>query len=297
MEEEIGLPVAFVTGVCLHQGRWPRHEMVMKVFLTLFILGVSQLQAGVIRLQGSDTMGAKLVPQLSEHYRAHDRDVTFEIGAEGTSSGLPGLLAGTTDILMASRELKAKEMMPFKNAGIGLKRADAAADVYVIVVNAENPVRDLTLAQVEGLFAGDHVNWKAVGGRDAPVAIYTRNTASGTYKDFQLMAMNGRAYAKAAIKLGGGDPPFMTVPKDPNGIGYVGLAYAKAKGLAVVKIDGVDPLGKEVARYPLLRHCYYYHREDARAEVVEFVRWASSSAEAKETAVKLGFLVLGEEKR
>ena len=162
----------------------------------------------------------------------------------------------------------------------------------MIAVNAQNPVRDLTLAQLEGLFTGKRVNWKEVGGGDAPVSIYTRNTASGTYKNFQLVAMSGRAYAEGAKRLGGGDPPSMAVAKDANGIGYVGLAYARAAGMAVVKIDGVDPLGKDVARYPLLRHYYYYHRSDARAEVVEFVRWASSSAEAREAVKRIGFLIL-----
>ena len=267
----------------------------MKVFLALVVWGVSQLEAGVIRLQGSDTVGAKLVPQLCEFYRTQHRDVTFEIAAEGTFGALPDFLAGKTDILMANRLLKPEEMERFTKAGIVLKRADAVADVLVIAVNAENPVRDLTLAQVEGLFTGDHANWKAVGGRDAAVSVYIRNTASGTYKDFRQMAMSGRDYAEGAKKLGGGDPPSMTVPKDVNGIGYVGLAYAGAKGLGVVRIDGVDPLGKEVARYPFLRRCYYYYREDARAEVVEFVKWASASEEAKKMAVKLGFLVWEEE--
>jgi phosphate transport system substrate-binding protein len=268
------------------------HATRVKIFLALVMLGLSQLQGGVIRLKGSDTLGAKLVPQLCETYRAQHKEATFEVASEGTTSGIPGLLDGSNDILMASRVLKPKELAPFKNAGIFLQRADAVADVFVIVVNAENPVRDLSLAQLAGIFTGDHANWKGVGGRDAPVSIYTRNSASGSYKDFQLLAMNGRAYAKAANKLSGGDPPAMTVAKDPNGIGYVGLAYARAKGLAVVKIDGIDPLGKDIARYPLLRHCYYYYLEDARAEVLEFVKWSSSSPEARKIAVKLGFLVL-----
>lgn len=264
----------------------------VKILLALVVLGVSQLQAGSIRLGGSDALGAKLVPQLGETYKAQHPAVTFEIAAEGTVGALPDFLAGKTDILMAGRVLKPEEMAPFEKAGIVLKRVDAATDVFVIAVNAENPVRDLSLAQLEGLFAGDHANWKAVGGPDAPVSIYTRNTASGSYKDFQQVAMNGRPYAKGANKLQGGDLPGMGMVKDPNGIGYVGLAYARAKGLGVVRIDGIDPLGKDVARYPLLRHYYYYHRENARAEVVEFVRWASSSPEAKKIAVKLGFLVL-----
>jgi phosphate transport system substrate-binding protein len=226
---------------------------------------------------------------LCEEYKRRHPEVSFEISAEGTASSLPDFIAGKADILMAARALRMDEMEKFKKAGIVLKRVDAATDAFVIAVNMENPVRELSLAQLEGLFAGDFVNWKSVGGRDAPVSLHIRNTASGSYKDFQQAAMKGRPYAKGAIKLSGGEPPAMMVQKDANGITYLGPAYARAKGLAVVRIDGVDPIGEDALRYPLLRHYYYYHRSDARAEVVAFVRWASTSAEAQKIAKGIGW--------
>lgn len=272
-------------GLCFISGE-------VKIVLALILLGVSQLRADVIRLKGSDTLGAKLVPMLCEAYKQQHPEMKFEIAAEGTAVSLLDFLAGKTDILMASRALMAEEMKPFEKAGIALKRVDAARDAFVIAVNAENPVRELSSAQLEGLFAGDLVNWKEVGGRDAPVSLHVRNTASGVYKEFQRAAMKGRPYGKGAVKLPGGESPARMVHKDANGITYLGPVFAGAKGLAVVKVDGVDPLGKEAWRYPLLRRYYYYHRSDARAEVVELVRWMSASPEARKIRVERGFLDL-----
>jgi phosphate transport system substrate-binding protein len=245
------------------------------------ILGVSQLRADAIRIKGFDTLGAKLVPMLCEEYKKQHPEVSFEIAAEGTASSLPDFFAGEADILMAARALRTEEMEAFEKAGIVLKHADAATDAFVIAVNAEKPVRELLLAQLEGLFAGDLAKWKAVGGHNAPVSLHIRNTASGSYKEFQQAAMKGRPYANGAIKLPGGESSAMVVQKERHGITFLGPAYARAKGLAVVSIDGVDPMGKDAGRYPWLRHYYYYHRSDARAKVVEFVRWASSSPEAR----------------
>ncbi|RYD55380.1 MAG: hypothetical protein EOP83_21665 [Verrucomicrobiaceae bacterium] len=266
----------------------------VKIVFALIVLGVSQLRADVVRMRGSDTLGAKLVPMLCEEYRKRQPDLNFEIAAEGIAISLPDFLAGKADVLMAVRALRAEEMERFEKAGIALKRVDAAMDAFVIAVNAENPVRELSRAQLEGLFAGDITNWKAVGGRDAPVSLHVRSTASGSYKDFKQAAMKGRPYGKGAIKLPGGESPGIMVRKDINGITYVGPPYARAKGVAVVRIDGVDPLGKDVGRYPLLRHYYYYYRSDARAEVVELVRWMSSSPEARKIVAGIGFLVPNE---
>ncbi|MCW1925788.1 substrate-binding domain-containing protein [Luteolibacter arcticus] len=262
----------------------------MTVLLALAILGVSQIRADNIRLGGSDLLGAKLVPMFCEEYVKQHPEMRFEIAAEGSFGALPDFLAGKTDILMASKALDGKRVEPFEKAGIVLKRVDAVTAVTVLVVNEENPVGDLSLAQLEGLFAGDHANWKAVGGLDAPVSLYARNTASSTYRDFQLAAMSGRPYAKGALKLPGGESPGMMVVKDPNGITYLSPLFARQNGLAVIKIDGVDPLGNEVRRYPLLRPAYYYHRKDARAEVLALVRWMSASPEAREIATRIGFL-------
>lgn len=262
-------------------------------FIAGFLLGCSGLlQAEVIRINGSDLLGAKVVPLLCDDYRRQHPAARFEIAAEGTYGPLPEFLAGKVDILMAHKELDPRQAAPFEDAGVRLKKVDAMTDFFAIAVHPSNPVESLTLAQVEALFTGDHVNWKAVGGNDAPVSVYTRNTASSAYKLFQVAAMNGRPYARTVVRLTGGDPASVSVAKDPRGITYLGNLYARGKDLKVVRIDGVDPLGNDVRRYPLLRPAFYYFRESSRQEVKDFVGWMSNSPAAAELIRKTGFLKL-----
>lgn len=264
----------------------------MRRVVALLICCSGLLQAEPIRINGSDLLGAKVVPVLCEEYSRQHPGVRFEIAAEGTFGPLPDFLAGRVDLLMAHKELGPREISPFEKAGVTLKKAYAMTDIFAIAVHPSNPVESLTLAQVEALFTGDEANWKAVGGNDAAVSVYTRNTASGAYRLFQVAAMKGRPYSSKRVRLAGGEIPSVSVAKDPQAITYLGNLHARAKDLKIVKIDGIDPLGKEVRRYTLLRPAFYYYRENAKSEVKDFVRWMSTSPEAAEIIRKTGFLKL-----
>ncbi|QUE52909.1 PstS family phosphate ABC transporter substrate-binding protein [Luteolibacter ambystomatis] len=243
----------------------------------------------MIRLKGSDTLGAKLIPQFAESYKADHPGVKFEIAAEGSTTAFTALLDGTADIGMSNRDIKPEEAKKLAEKGIEVESHIVAYDVLAIIVNSANPVTDLTRKQVEGLFAGDLANWKEAGGVDVAVRVFTRNTSSGTYKDFQVLAMNGRSYGSTAQRMAGSNPPQMEVMKEPGGIAYVGIAYSKASGVKVLRIEGKEPTAANLATYPYVRPCNLFIRKDAPAGVREFVQMAES-AKGKEIARRVGFL-------
>jgi phosphate transport system substrate-binding protein len=79
-----------------------------------------------------------------------------------------------------------------------MKPTIVAYDGIAVIVNANNPVKALTRAQVEQIFTGSVTDWSAVGGTGGKISIYTRNTSSGTYSDFKELAMKKRDYAGGA---------------------------------------------------------------------------------------------------
>ena len=105
------------------------------------------------------------------------------------------------------------------------------SDGMAVIVNANSPIANLTLRQVEQIFTGDVTDWSAVGGRPGKISVYTRNTSSGTYSDWKDLAMKKRDYAKSSQKMAGNEQIAAEVAKNPNGIGYVGLAYINAAGI------------------------------------------------------------------
>src|SRR5207244_5718605 len=131
----------------------------------------------------------------------------------------------------------------------------------------------LTKKQVEQIFTGDVTDWSAVGGSGGKISVYTRNTSSGTYSDFKELAMKKRDYAPGSQKMAGNEQIAAEVGKNPNGVGYVGLAYTKATGIKVVPIDGALPSKESVLgkSYPYARPTFYYTNGDPSGLAKDFV--------------------------
>src|SRR6202165_5549568 len=219
-----------------------------KLLLTLVAISatVSFAQADTLVIKGSDTLGAKLVPQLAEEFKAQHPGTTFNIAAEGSTTGIAAIIDGTAQIGMSSRPAKPEEVAAAKAKGVNFKETIVTYDGIAVIVNAANPAKGLTKKQVEQIFTGDVTDWSAVGGSGGKISAYTRNTSSGTYSEFKELAMKKRDYAPSSQKMAGNEQIASEVGKNPNGAGYVGLAYTKAGGIKVMPIDGATPSKESV---------------------------------------------------
>src|SRR5215470_12297172 len=241
--------------------------------LGLLVTGIASAHADRLVIKGSDTLGAKLVPQLAEHFKAQHPGTTFDIAAEGSTTGIAAIIDGTAEIGMASRRAKSSEVGAATAKGRNMKPTIVAYDGIAVIVNSANPVKSLTKKQVEQVFTGDVADWSAVGGSGGKISIYTRNTSSGTYSEFKELAMKKRDYAGGSQKMAGNEQIAAEVGKNKNGVGYVGLAYTKAGGVKVVAIDGAVPSvqGVQSHSYPYWRPTFYYTNGDPSGVAKEFV--------------------------
>jgi phosphate transport system substrate-binding protein len=261
-------------------------------FLALTLVMASSLAAQAqttLRIRGSDTLGAKLLPQLAEAFKKQVGKVSFDIAAEGSSTAFTSLLTGTAEIGMSSRKVKPDESADFRSKGRDLREFEIAWDVIVIIVNKNNPVSDLKKKQVMQIFTGDIRDWSEVGGNPGQISIYTRNTSSGTYKDFMGLAMNSREYGSNSQKMAGNEQIAAEVGANPNGIGYLGLAYAHAKGTKIVTIDGAIPSTAEVKKYPYARPTFLYTNGEPAGTTKQFLDFCYSPV-GEAIVTKVGFV-------
>jgi len=261
------------------------------IFALVALSAVSVASAQKLVIKGSDTLGAKLVPMLAEDYKAHNSGVTFEIAAEGSTTGIAAIVDGTAQIGMSSRRAKATEMSAGTAKGVSLKPTIVAFDGIGVIINAGNPLSTLTKRQVEQIFAGDITDWSQVGGTAGPISIYTRNTSSGTYADFKELAMKKRDYASSSQKMAGNEAIAAEVAKNANGIGYVGLAYLSDPGIKTVSIEGSLPSEESVIAksYPYARPTFYYTNGEATGEAAKFLAFTLSD-EGQKIVRKVGFV-------
>jgi phosphate transport system substrate-binding protein len=266
----------------------------MKKLLATVLVTISAMTIGradTIVIKGSDTLGAKLVPQLAEQFKAQHPGTAFDIAAEGSATGFAALIDKTAAIGMASRPAKPEEIANGKAKGVDLKETIVAYDGIAVIVNTANSIKGLTKKQVEQIFTGEITDWSAIGGSGGKISVYTRNTSSGTDAEFKELAMKKRDYAPDSQKLAGNEQIAQEVGKNPNGVGYVGLAYTKATGVKVVPIDGASPSKESVLgkSYPYARPTFFYTNGEPSGVVKEFIDFIVG-ADGQKIVEQVGFV-------
>ncbi|MGB0333892.1 MAG: phosphate ABC transporter substrate-binding protein [Opitutales bacterium] len=266
-----------------------RHTIVTFLSST-FLAGA--VCAGTVIIKGSDTLGAKLIPQLVETYRATLDDggenLAFEIAAEGSTTGVAAILEGSADIGMLSRGLDAKEYRRAEIRGLELEILKVARDGLAVIVNENNPLTELSSQEVEAIFTGDIQNWAALSLFAGDISIYTRSTASGSFGAFQSLALNNRDYSLNSQKMTGNEQIASEVASNPYGIGYVGLAYTRTPGVKALPIDGLMP---DESGYTYERELYFLidKNREMSAEARDFIDFCLN-ARGQRIVTRINFL-------
>ncbi len=214
----------------------------MKKFMTLALAAVLMVSAlagclpqqkgGTVNTDGSTSM-ADVMGALTEAFKEKEPDITVNYSGTGSGSGISGVLDGTCDIGLSSRELKQEEVDQGAVAHV------VALDGVAVVVNPKNTVTNLTTQQIADIFTGKITNWLDLGGADAPIAVYGREDGSGTRSAFEeIVGVEGACvytneYGSTGDVIG-------NVASNENAIGYASLS-AVNDTVAAVKVNGVAP--------------------------------------------------------
>jgi phosphate transport system substrate-binding protein len=228
-------------------------------------------------IRGSNTIGEELAPQLIAEFKKDHPGVTFELEAKATGYGMAALRAGQCDIAAASRAAIEEELELTKASGIEMSESVLGAYSVALVVNANNPVTNLTKDQVHDIYTGKITNWKDVGGAEATINLYIRDPISGTHLGFKEIAMKNEPYAAHPHLLASYTAIVQAVAADANNIGYSGIEQARAPGAKLLSIEGVEPNAANVnnGKYPYARTLRFYtnkaHESQATKDFIQFV--------------------------
>jgi len=252
----------------------------------LFITGTSH--AATITAKGSDTM-VILAQKCAEVYMIEHSGQKIQVTGGGSGTGFAALQNQTTDLCNASRKIRAKEIEAcIKAFSKRPTEYKVALDGLSVYVNEQNPVKQLTIEQLERIFTGKVRNWKEVGGSDLPITIHSRENSSGTYEFFKENVLKGKDFAASAQTMPGTAAVLQAVANDPKAIGYGGAAYgAGAKHLAIKKDDSspaIEPGEETVVKgtYPIWRHLFIYVNPALdKGEVAAYLNWIRSDGGQK----------------
>lgn len=203
-----------------------------------------------ISVSGSTTV-QPLAEKLAEAFMTENTGVRIDVQGGGSSVGVKAAGEGTSDIGMASREIKESELAEFPNLNIIV----IARDGIAIVAHPDVPLSDLTVEQVRDIFSGKVINWKDLGGEDQNIIVVSREEGSGTRGAFEEMVMGEDALiAATAILQPSNGSIRTTVSTTPNSIGYLSFGYLD-ETVKPISINGVAPTEPNAAdgSYPIVR--------------------------------------------
>ncbi len=270
--------------------------------------------SGNISSVGSDTL-ANLMTLWAEEFKRAYPNVNIQIQAAGSSTAPPALSEGTSNLGPMSRKMKNKELESFeKKHGYQPMAIPVAIDALAVYVHKDNPVKGLTIPQVDAIFSStrkcggdsDISNWgdAGVGGALASknIQIYGRNSVSGTYGYFKKKGLCKGDFRNTVNEQPGSASVVQSVSSSINGIGYSGVGYktsgvkavalAKKPGQPFVEANNDNALN---GTYPLSRFLYVYVNKQPNKPLAplerEFIKMVLSKV-GQEVVIKDGYIPL-----
>lgn len=232
--------------------------------------------SGNLSSVGSDTLN-NLMTLWSEKFSNYYPNVKVQIEGKGSSTAPPALIAGAAQLGPMSRKMKQKEVDKFEQKyGYKPTPIRTAVDAIGVFVNKDNPIKCLSMEQVDAIFSKTRrlghkpvTTWGDVGltgaWKNLPISLYGRNSASGTYGYFKKHAMNNGDYKDEVKEQPGSAAVVQGVTVTRGGIGYSGIGYVTAGVRAVPlaakqgsKCEAADAKHAYAGTYPLARFLYVY---------------------------------------
>jgi len=253
--------------------------------------------SGNIKSIGSDTLN-NLMTLWSEGFHSIYPGVKIEIEGKGSSTAPPALIEGASQFGPMSRQMKPKEKDAFeKKFGYKPSRVRVAVDALAVFVNKDNPIKSLTLQQVDAIFSKNRKGglsrnirtWGDLGLKgdwsDQPISLYGRNSASGTYGYFKKVALFKGDYKDSVKEQPGSSAVVQGIASDKYGIGYSGVGYktADVRTVPLAVEYGEDSFDANAENaysgdYPLARFLYVYvnkkpnyNLEPLRGEFIKYI--------------------------
>lgn len=270
--------------------------------------------AGNLSSVGSDTL-ANLMTLWAEEYKRVYPNVNIQIQAAGSSTAPPALTEATSNLGPMSRNMKDGEIQAFeKRHGYKPLEIPVAIDALAVFVNKDNPIRGLTLPQVDAIFSStrkcghpENVNeWGQLGLTGAwesrDVQLYGRNSVSGTYGYFKEHALCNGDFKNSVNEQPGSASVVQAISTSVNSIGYSGIGYVTSgvRALPIAEEEGGEfieatPENAISGAYPLGRFLYVYVNKQPNQPleplVKEFITLVLSR-EGQQVVVKDGYIPL-----
>jgi phosphate transport system substrate-binding protein len=233
--------------------------------------------SGNLSSVGSDSLN-NLMTLWAEGFQKFYPNAKIQIEGKGSSTAPPALISGTAQLGPMSRAMKGTEIDQFeKKYGYKPTPIRTSVDALAVFVNKDNPIKCMTLGQVDAVFSKsrrwggkeDIRTWGQLGltgeWASRPISLYGRNSASGTYGFFKEHTLKNGDYKDEVKEQPGSASVVQGITVDRFAMGYSGIGYATAgvRAVPLAEKEGgkcfeATPDNAYAGDYPLSRFLYVY---------------------------------------
>ncbi len=248
--------------------------------LLVFVMAGSAFAAGLADFQGlkgsldvaGGTAHIPIMKEAAKRIMAQNPDIRISVAGGGSGVGVEQAGAGLVHIGNTGRPLKEAEISKY-----GLVSFAFAIDGVAVVVHPKNPVQHISAEQLAGIYKGEITNWKALGGADESITVYTREDGSGTREVFVEKALNKGGITPAANVLASNGAMKTAIAQDKRGIGYVSIGHLDA-GVKALTFEGMEPTQQNAlgGSYTLTRKLYMNTKGEPQGLVKAFIDYIFS---------------------
>ena len=212
---------------------------------------------------------------LAQEYERRTGIKVFVRGG-GTVGGLENLKEGKVDFAATCRNR-------IKGDPENVEFIQAAWDALVFIVHKSNPVKNISINDVKGIYAGRITNWKQLGGNNEAIKVFiarTTRSLQGIEASLRDMVLDGKSPVEGPnIKLvPTGGMVEQTVEKTPDGFAVSGFTSARKRNVKMLKVDGISPTKGNIIknRYKLRRPLFLVVPKNPKPTVKKFLDFALS---------------------
>jgi len=217
-----------------------------------------------------------------------------------THGAFMNLINKKADIILTHRTISPDEKAHADSLGVTLIETSIALDAFVFVVNRDNPVKSLTVDQIQKIYTKEITNWSQVGGNNADMKVFIRPRNSGSEEVFRTLVMNGLEPADfPETSVSQMFAVFLEVTENVNSICYTFnnykdvIARKNCNEVPVIAINGICPNENTVKNktYPLISEVHVAIRSDLdhSSMAYKLYEWLQSE-NVKYTITECGFL-------
>ncbi len=211
-----------------------------------------------------------------------------------SDKGISDLLSGKIDIANSSRPITFADRKKASENGLELSESRVALDALIIIANKKNPVNEISLDDLEGIFNTEIKSWKQISSNSFEKSILpvVREEGSGTNEFVINRILQGNVFSSSLISKDSNKELIKFVSENEGAISFINsinypwdnkdIKYLKVKNyndsLAVSPFEG-QKLNAGAIRYgdyPLARYLYLITRTDAPKKIQDFVSWVLS---------------------